>query len=74
MRYLLPNNVRYCLFDDGGEMNLIDKVLDQIKKDVASEDMTHIAEMLTHVANRHLEAYLPEDLDLFNAYYNKETK
>lgn len=55
-------------------MNLIDKVLDQIKKDVASEDMTHIAEMLTHVANRHLEAYLPEDLDLFNAYYNKETK
>jgi hypothetical protein len=50
---------------------LIDRVIDQIKKDVASEDMNAIAEMLTHVAPRHLEAYLPEDLDIFN---DEETK
>lgn len=51
----------------GGDMkdlkDLIDRVLDQIKKDVEDGDLTAVAEMLTHVANKHLEGYLPERLD-----------
>ena len=40
--------------------NLIDQVLEQIKTDIASEDMTAIAEMLAHLPEDILQAYLPE--------------
>jgi len=39
---------------------LIDQVIEQIKKDIANEDMTAIEEMLTHVGLDILIGYLPE--------------
>lgn len=55
----------YAYHKDHDMKDLIDRVLDQIKKDVEDGDLTAVAEMLTHVANKHLEGYLP-DRDLFN--------
>jgi hypothetical protein len=39
---------------------ILDKVLEQIKRDVAAEDMTAIAEMLTRLPEAVLKNYLPE--------------
>jgi len=41
---------------------LMDKVLDQIKKDIEDGDFTAIAEMIaTHVPTEAMRAYLPEE-------------
>jgi len=41
---------------------LMDKVLDQIKKDIEDGDYTAIAEMIaTHVPLEAMKAYLPEE-------------
>ena len=40
---------------------LIAKVIEQIKKDLESEDVTAIAELLTNVATKHLKGFLPEE-------------
>jgi preprotein translocase subunit SecA len=49
----------------GGEsMNqkLIDRAIEQIKKDVESGDLTAIDELLKYVPAKNLEAFLSEDL------------
>ena len=40
---------------------LLDDVLEQIARDVDSGDMTLIKEMIAHLPDSVLEAYLPED-------------
>lgn len=42
------------------KQELVDKCLEEIKKDVASGDLTAIEEMLKNLPNKHLEEYLPE--------------
>jgi len=42
-------------------MNRIDKVLEQIKKDVEAGDMTAIEELLRDVPDESLKSYLPEE-------------
>ena len=44
------------------EDELYDKVLEQIKKDVADGDLSAIDELLRFVPKENLEAYLPEKL------------
>ncbi len=39
---------------------LIDRVIEQIRKDLDSEDVTAIYELLAHLPEKVLEAYLPE--------------
>ena len=48
----------------GGSMNeqLIDNVIEQIKKDIESGDFTAIDELLRYVPTQKLEAFLSEDL------------
>jgi hypothetical protein len=48
----------------GRSMNqkLIDKAIEQIKKDVESGDLTAIDELLKYVPTQKLEAFLSEDL------------
>ena len=41
---------------------LYDKVLEQIKKDVAEGDMTAVDELIRFIPRNNLEAYLPEKL------------
>jgi hypothetical protein len=41
---------------------LIDKAIEQIKKDVESGDLTAIDELLKYVPTQKLEAFLSEDL------------
>jgi hypothetical protein len=41
---------------------LIDDVIEQIKKDILSEDLTAIDELLRYVPAQKLEAFLSEDL------------
>jgi hypothetical protein len=40
--------------------NLIDAVIDQIKKDIMDGDITAIDELLKSVPVKNLESYLPE--------------
>jgi hypothetical protein len=40
--------------------HLIDRVLDQIVKDVEAGDLTAIQELLFNIPEKELEAYLPE--------------
>ena len=42
-------------------MTVIDKVLEQIKKDVGMGDMTSIEELLTQVPEKTLRSYLSEE-------------
>ena len=42
-------------------MNRIDKVMEQIKKDVEAGDMTAIEELLRDVPDESLKSYLPEE-------------
>jgi len=42
-------------------MNRIDKVMEQIKKDVEAGDMTAIEELLRDVPDESLKYYLPEE-------------
>ena len=42
-------------------MKLMEKVLNQIKDDVEAGDMTAVAELLSPLPNKTLEAYLPEE-------------
>jgi hypothetical protein len=42
------------------EDEIYDKVLEQIKKDVADGDVSAIDELLRFVPKKNLEAYLPE--------------
>ncbi len=42
--------------------NLIDTVISQIQDDIASGDLTAIAELLTFVPKENLIGYLPEKL------------
>lgn len=51
--------------------DLIDRVLEQVKADVKSEDLTALAELLKFLPEKNLKAYLPDDIDLFNAYYGE---
>ncbi len=44
-------------------MNLINKVLKQIKKDVESGDMTAIEELIDEVSQKNLKAFLSEYSD-----------
>jgi hypothetical protein len=53
--------------------DLIDQVLEQIKKDVASEDLTALEELLMVVPLKNLQAYLPDEVDCFTAHYNDES-
>ncbi len=39
---------------------LIDRVIEQIRKDLDSEDVTAIYELLAHLPEKVLQAYLPE--------------
>jgi hypothetical protein len=39
---------------------LIDQVIEQIRKDLDSEDVTAIYELLAHLPEKVLQAYLPE--------------
>ncbi len=39
---------------------LIDRVVEQIRKDLDSEDVTAIYELLAYLPDKVLEAYLPE--------------
>jgi hypothetical protein len=41
--------------------HLIDRVLDQIVKDVEAGDLTAIQELLFNIPEKELEAYLPEE-------------
>lgn len=41
--------------------DLLDRVLDQIKKDVICGDLTAIAELLDKVPEKELRHFLPED-------------
>lgn len=41
--------------------DLIDHVLDQIKKDVEMEDMTAIEELIKDIPEEKLNSYLPEE-------------
>jgi hypothetical protein len=41
---------------------LIDRAIEQIKKDVESGDLTAIDELLKYVPAKNLEAFLSEDL------------
>jgi hypothetical protein len=43
------------------ENNLINKVLNQVKKDVNNQDMTAIEELLRFCPKENLEAFLSED-------------
>lgn len=42
-------------------MELIDKVLEQIKKDVEAGDMTAIEELLGEVSEKNLRSFLSEE-------------
>ena len=42
------------------ELELIDKVIDQIVKDVSNGDVTSIEEMLRQIDTKILMAYIPE--------------
>ena len=42
-------------------MGLVDKVLEQIKKDVEVGDMTAVEELLRDVPDEILKSYLPEE-------------
>jgi hypothetical protein len=42
-------------------MNLIDRVLEQIQKDIEDGDLTAIEELLTYVPYTYLTNYLPEN-------------
>jgi hypothetical protein len=53
-------------------MELIDKVLEQIKKDVAIGDMTAIKELLSEVSEKNLFSFLPDYLTLMLVEYEKE--
>ncbi len=39
---------------------LVDRVIEQIRKDLASEDVTAIYELLAYLPEKVLQAYLPE--------------
>ncbi len=39
---------------------LVDRVIEQIRRDLASEDVTAIYELLAYLPAKVLEAYLPE--------------
>ncbi len=39
---------------------LVDRVVEQIRKDLANEDVTAIYELLAYLPEKVLEAYLPE--------------
>jgi len=41
-------------------MEIIDRVLEQIKKDVSNSDMTAIEELLKEVSTKNLTAFLSE--------------
>jgi hypothetical protein len=41
---------------------LIDRVIEQIRKDLDNEDVTAIFELLAYVPDKALEAYLPEEM------------
>ncbi len=41
---------------------LIDDVLEQIERDVDNGDMTAIQELIAHLPDSVLEAYLPEEI------------
>jgi hypothetical protein len=41
--------------------DLIDMVIDQIKQDIAEDDMSALAELLTFVPPENLRGYLPEN-------------
>lgn len=44
------------------KQKLVDKALEQIKKDVATGDLTAIDELLMFVPTKNLKGFLPEDL------------
>ena len=44
------------------KQDLVDKCLEQMKKDFAEGDLTAIDELLMYIPNRYLKGYLPEDL------------
>lgn len=44
------------------KQELVDKALEQIKKDVATGDLTAIDELLMFVPTKNLKGFLPEDL------------
>ena len=43
------------------KLKLTDRVLEQIQKDIASQDLTAIAELLKFVPVVYLKGYLPEE-------------
>lgn len=43
------------------QTKLIDAAIEQIKRDLEAGDSTAIAELLTHVPQRNLQAFLPEN-------------
>jgi hypothetical protein len=45
------------------KLNLIDRVLEQIKKDVESQDLMALDELLRFVPVKYLTGYLPEEDD-----------
>lgn len=44
------------------EEKLYDKVLEQIKEDIATGDLTALDELIRFIPRKNLEAYLPENL------------
>ena len=48
-------------YGEENKMTVIDKVLEQIKKDVGMGDMTSIEELLTQVPEKTLRSYLSEE-------------
>ena len=51
---------------------LLDKVLEQIKKDVEAGDMTAIEELLGEVSEKNLLSFLPDYLTLMLVEHEKE--
>jgi len=54
-------NIEIKSKDDALTMELIDKVLEQIKKDVGMGDMTAIEELLGEVSEKNLLSFLSEE-------------
>ena len=54
--------VNHRLEQEDAKQKLIDAVIEQIKEDVASGDLTAVDELLTFVPEKNLKGYLPEDL------------
>jgi hypothetical protein len=49
-------------------LKLTDRVLDQIQKDIASQNLTAIAELLTFVPVENLRGYLPEAENMITSW------